>query len=53
MTCSNILEDKLLTGLSNGPQEEEIQTEKKRKHKSLSLHFFFVTFLCLASHFYV
>jgi hypothetical protein len=44
VTCSNILEDKLLTGLCNGPHEEEVQTEKKRKHKLLCLHFFLLFF---------
>jgi len=43
VTCSNILEDKLLTGLSNGPQEE-VDTEKKGKHKLLCLHFFLLFF---------
>lgn len=44
VTRSDILEDKLLTGLSNGSQEEEVQTEKKGKHKLLCLHFFLLFF---------
>lgn len=43
MTGSDILEDKLLTGLLNGPQEE-VQTEKKGEKNLLCLHFFLLFF---------
>ena len=44
VTCSDIIEDKLLTGPSNVSQEEEVQTEKTVKHKLLCLHFFLLFF---------